>query len=296
MAPKLKQTRARSEDKKEEQFERILEAGKKLFLEKGTQGFSMRNLAEMLGMTKNNLYNYIESKRELWIAIRNRFYNQFKEENLEIVKNHEGSTCELLLKLYEHFLDFAEEDYDKFKMMFNVIEAPHSENPIPGPIEKAYKEYRLLDGTTKLIKKAIRDGEIELEEDKAPFLSMFTYSILMGISYIEMNRADMINKIEQIKQNRLEEKAILEKMKLEEKEEADLENGELNEEEEEKKRKREEEEEKKRKKEEDEERINLVKVEETLQLSEVEVSSETLKNYTLKVLADVLKSSSYKKY
>lgn len=179
-----KQTRARSEEKKEEQFERILEAGKELFLEKGSEGFSMRNLAEMLGMTKNNLYNYVESKRELWVAIRNRFYNQFKEENLEIIKNHKGSKTDLILKLYEHFLDFADRDYDKYKMMFNVIEAPPS-NKI-GPIEDTYKEYRLLDGTTKLIKKAIDAGEIK--KDAAPLLSLLTYSIVMGVAYIQMSR------------------------------------------------------------------------------------------------------------
>ncbi|MHA1659205.1 MAG: TetR/AcrR family transcriptional regulator [Promethearchaeota archaeon] len=76
MTPKYKIERARSEEKKAIKFEKILEAGKKLFLEKGSEGFSMRNLANRLGMNKNNLYNYIESKRELWIAIRNKFYNQ----------------------------------------------------------------------------------------------------------------------------------------------------------------------------------------------------------------------------
>jgi len=182
--PKLKQTRARSEEKKEEQFERILESGKELFLKKGSEGFSMRNLAEMLDMTKNNLYNYIESKRELWIAIRNKFYNQFKEENLEIIKNHKGSKCELILKLYEHFLDFANRDYDKYKMMFNVIEAPPS-NKV-GPIEAKYREYRLLDGTTKLIQEAINEGEIK--DKAAPLLSLLTYSIVMGVAYIQMNR------------------------------------------------------------------------------------------------------------
>ena len=245
MNPKLKQTRARSDDKKQEQFKRILEAGKKLFLEKGTEGFSMRNLAEMLGMTKNNLYNYIESKRELWIAIRNKFYSQFKEENLKIIKNHEGSTCDLILKLYEHFLEFADRDYDRFKMMFNVIEAPHS-NKIPGPIERNYAEYRLLEGTTKLIQKAIEGGEIILEEDKASFLSLFTYSILMGIAYIEMNRAVMFDKIEKIK-------------KIKKEKELDS---------------------------------NLVKVEETLQLTKVEMSNELLKKYTLKVLEDILRNNS----
>ncbi|TFF90934.1 MAG: TetR/AcrR family transcriptional regulator [Promethearchaeota archaeon] len=185
MSPRFKQTRARSEEDKAEQFERILEAGKELFLKKGTMGFSMRNLAEMLDMTKNNLYNYVESKRELWIAIRNKFYNQFKEENLEIIKNHKGDTCELVLKLYEHFLDFADRDYDKFKMMFNVVEAPHS-NKV-GPIEKKYREYRLLDGTTKLIHKGIEKGEIN--GDSASLLSLLSYSFTMGVAYIEMNRS-----------------------------------------------------------------------------------------------------------
>ena len=184
MTPKLKQTRARSEDKKAEQFERILEAGKKLFLEKGTQGFSMRNLAEKLGMTKNNLYNYVESKRELWIAIRNKFYSQFKEENLEIIKKHEGTTRDLILQLFEHFLNFAEKDYDKFKMMFNIIDAPSS-NKI-GPIEKTYKEFDLLDGTTKLIQKAINKGEIS--DNNAPLISLFSYSVVMGVAYLGMIR------------------------------------------------------------------------------------------------------------
>jgi AcrR family transcriptional regulator len=185
MNPKLKQTRARSEDKKADQFERILESGKKLFLSKGSRGFSMRNLAEMLGMTKNNLYNYIESKRELWIAIRNRFHIQFKEENLEIMKNHKGTTCELIIKFYKHFLDFSERDYDKFKMMFNVVDAPHSDKI--GPIEKTYIEFRLLDGTTRLIQEAIDKGEVK--NDNASLLSMIIFSFAMGVAYIEMNRS-----------------------------------------------------------------------------------------------------------
>ncbi len=87
----MKQIRARSKDKKAKQFEKILEEGKILFLQKGTEGFKMRNLADNLKMSKNNLYNYVVSKRELWIAIRNRFYYQFREENREIIKNHNCS-------------------------------------------------------------------------------------------------------------------------------------------------------------------------------------------------------------
>jgi len=185
MTPEYKATRARSEEKKALQFERILDAGKELLLKKGPQGFSMRNLAEMLGMTKNNLYNYIESKRELWMAIRNRFYTQFKAENLEIIKSHKDSKCDLIIKLYEHFLDFADEDYDKFKMMFNIIDAPPSSKV--GPIEETYKDYRLLEGTTEIIQEAIDEGEITT--NSAALLSLFTYSVVMGVAYIQMVRS-----------------------------------------------------------------------------------------------------------
>ena len=142
MNPKVKQTRARSKDKKADQYERILEAGKKLFLSKGTRGFSMRNLAEMLGMNRNNLYNYVDSKRELWIAIRDKFYRQFREENLTIIKNHQGPIRDLILKLYDHFLEFADRDYDKFRMMFNIIEAPEqlSRMNLPDKIEYILEE------------------------------------------------------------------------------------------------------------------------------------------------------------
>jgi AcrR family transcriptional regulator len=184
MTPKLKQIRARSKDKKAIQFERILVEGKKLFLTKGPEGFKMRNLAENLGMSKNNLYNYVISKRELWIAIRNSFYSQLKTENIEIIKNHKGNSCNLVLKLYSHFMEFARKDYDRFRMMFNFLQAPYSSKL--GKQELAYQEFRLLEGTTNIIKKAF--NECEIEDVNASSISLLIYSIVMGILYIEMNR------------------------------------------------------------------------------------------------------------
>lgn len=184
MCPKYKETRARTPEKKEDQFERIIKVGTELFLKKGFEGFSMRNLAEDLHMTKNNLYNYVSSKRELWIAIRNKFYNQFKTENLEIIKNHQGSNTELILEISKHFIEFAERDHDVFLMMFAPTNAPPSKGV--GKIEKKYREYRLLDGTTKLVQKTIDSGEIG---DKNPALiSLLIFSLLFGSTYIDFNR------------------------------------------------------------------------------------------------------------
>lgn len=184
------QTRSRSPEKKAAQFERILEAGKQLFLEKGVEGFSLRGLAKILGMNQNNLYNYVESKRELWIAIRNKFYKQYRDETIEIVKNHKSSILNLLIEIFENFLEFANRDYSAFSMM-HFIKSPPSDKI--GPFERDYREFNFLEGTTKVIQRAIDMGEIE--ESKAGILSFFTYSLVLGAAIVERH----MNTLEQNK-------------------------------------------------------------------------------------------------
>ena len=175
-----KQTRSRSPEKKAAQFERILEAGKDLFLEKGREGFSLRGLAKILGMNQNNLYNYVESKRELWIALRNKFFKQYREENRKIIKNHKGSTINLLMKIFTHFLDFADNDFGAYSMM-HLTESPPSDKI--GPFEKEYREFNYLRGTTRVIKIAIEEGEIK--DSNAEMLSFLTYSLILGAALVE---------------------------------------------------------------------------------------------------------------
>jgi len=175
-----KKTRSRSPEKKAAQFEQILEAGKRLFLEKGRDGFSLRGLAKILGMNQNNLYNYVESKRELWIAIRNKFFKQYREENIEIIKSHRSSDTDLIIKLFTHFLDFAEQDYGAFSMM-HLIEAPSSDKM--GPFEKEYRKFNFLRGTGNVIQNGINGGEIK--ESNAGLFSFYAYSLILGVAIVE---------------------------------------------------------------------------------------------------------------
>ncbi|MEJ2248801.1 MAG: TetR/AcrR family transcriptional regulator [Candidatus Lokiarchaeota archaeon] len=150
----------------------MLEVGKQLFQERGRDGFTLGRLARRLGMNKNNLYNYIESKRELWIAIRKKFYEQYRNENRKIIKEYGDTNIDTLLRLFAHFFEFAEKDYSAFRMM-HIIPSPPS-NKV-GPFEKEYKQFSFLDGTTRLIQKAIDKGEIK--EKNAALLSFFMFSL-----------------------------------------------------------------------------------------------------------------------
>ena len=175
-----KKTRSRSPIKKAQQFERILEVGKQLFLDKGRDGFSLRGLAKILDMNQNNLYNYVDSKRELWIAIRNKFYKQYKDENLDIIESHEGSNVDLLLKIFDHFFEFAENDPAAFSMM-HIIPSPPSDKV--GDFEKDYKAFNFLGGTTRKVQEAINEGEIK--EENSAILSFFLYSLILGATIVE---------------------------------------------------------------------------------------------------------------
>jgi AcrR family transcriptional regulator len=177
-----KQTRSRSPEKKAAQFEQILEAGKDLFLEKGRDGFSLRGLAKILGMNQNNLYNYVESKRELWIAIRNKFYKQYRDENVEIMKKHEGSITDLLLKIFTNFLEFANKDFGAFSMM-HLAGSPPSDKI--GPFEKEYQEFNYLRGTARVVQNAIEAKEIK--HSNPGLITFFTYSLILGAAIVERN-------------------------------------------------------------------------------------------------------------
>lgn len=184
--PNVKKTRSRSPEKKAQKFEKILEVGKQLFEERGRDGFTLGGLAEKLGMNKNNLYNYIESKRELWIAIRKKCYEQYRDENREIIKQASGTNLDALMSIFSHFFEFAEKDFAAFRIM-HIIPSPSSNKT--GTFEKEYKPFSFLDGTTRLIQKAI--DEEEIKEKNAALLSFFMFSLLLGSTMVEWAMRDI---------------------------------------------------------------------------------------------------------
>ena len=88
---------ARSEKDKRELYEEIIQVGAEMFASE--QGFSTRKLATRLNMTQGNLYNYMKSKRELWIAIRKHDFEVLKTKFTTIITSHTGNSIDLIEKL-----------------------------------------------------------------------------------------------------------------------------------------------------------------------------------------------------
>ncbi|MHA1724096.1 MAG: TetR/AcrR family transcriptional regulator, partial [Promethearchaeota archaeon] len=80
-----KKKRRRSKEEKLKKLQEIINVGSKLYKEKGWGGFGMRALARSLGMSEGNLYNYVKSKRELYIAIRSKYYEEFLDRLKKLI-------------------------------------------------------------------------------------------------------------------------------------------------------------------------------------------------------------------
>jgi len=171
---------ARTQKEKEKQFKRIIDEGRKLFVSKGTYGFSTHALAKRLGMVQGNLYNYVKSKRELYIAIRTEDFQKLKNDMIDIVENHEGSYLELINKLLVFYLEFAKKEFRRFQMMFMVPLPPSKK---VGPLEKNYRLVDPLQVLRDVVKKAIEKKEVK--DFDVDDLTYFLYAIAQGAVFVE---------------------------------------------------------------------------------------------------------------
>ena len=160
---------ARSEDEKKEIFEKIIKVGSEMFASE--QGFSTRNLAQKVKMTQGNLYNYVKSKRELWIAIRKHDFQLVKDEFAKIIENHTGSYIDLIEKLTIYFLNYSNENPNSWKMMF-IIDPPKSKKK--GVIEELYEPVQLFEVILEMLRTGVESGEIR---DISPLV---VYSLVVG--------------------------------------------------------------------------------------------------------------------
>ncbi len=186
---KTKKRRARSLEEKNKKYEKILEEGEKLFLKYGPEGTKMRTLAKNLNVSLANLYNYITSKRELWFAIRKKKLLEYIDMRERAIEPYKKSLVELTEKWGEFFLNFAAEDYERYKMIWNV--PPPNDDKV-GPVEKDFINSKLFDLSIDYIREAFQAENINQEEIFEYFL--FLSVIFYGTVYIErflqyMNRS-----------------------------------------------------------------------------------------------------------
>jgi len=173
-------TRSRSPAKKQAKYEEILEVGTKLFHRQDRQPFTMQDLANELNMVKGNLYNYVKSKRELWIAIQQMGTKLLHEKITQVRKSHQGTNVEMIIKICQKFFEFVHENPRLYRIMYFI---PPPKSRIEGPLELNYVPDNILIEVIQILKEAISAKEIPPADSN--MLCLHLFSFLLGSVLIE---------------------------------------------------------------------------------------------------------------
>ncbi|MFQ5976766.1 MAG: TetR/AcrR family transcriptional regulator [Candidatus Heimdallarchaeota archaeon] len=179
--------RARGPHKKE-QLEEILKKGREMAV-KGGADFSINALAKELNMSPGNIYNYVDSKRELWFAMFNDdYYADVIQIVNQITTNRSTSIVEKISQVLEFFFTFASENYSRFKIMFATAPPPPKHKDAgPGEYERRQRPTALLS-FIQAIDEAMRQNK--LPPTNPGFFALLIFSLVSGAIHVDQLTKD----------------------------------------------------------------------------------------------------------
>lgn len=105
----------------------ILYVAGQLFMDKGFQATSTRDIAENSGITQPNLYHHFKTKEAIYIAVLEKLSSEIKEGLEELVNNPTGSLVEDLVKILNFLKDNHPANFSimRHDMTYEISEENH---------------------------------------------------------------------------------------------------------------------------------------------------------------------------
>jgi AcrR family transcriptional regulator len=119
--------------------EKLCDAAAKIFMEKGEQGFTLRELAGALGVSPMTPYRYFRDKDEILAAVRARAFLQFAQ-TLEIAYAKGADPASRANETGKAYIHFALENPGTYKLMFDLRQSDEGKYP---ELEQAAERARL---------------------------------------------------------------------------------------------------------------------------------------------------------
>ncbi|MEJ2296241.1 MAG: TetR/AcrR family transcriptional regulator [Candidatus Lokiarchaeota archaeon] len=183
MENKRKKNEKMSRKERETQLRRniIIEAAEKLFLNQGYENTSMDEIAHASEFSKGTLYNYFNSKEDLYLVIAKKAYKILIELTKKFTQNEEPGMPQIKQIGYAYY-EFTKK-YPKYATVFHdiAIKIPDIESKQKKEQSQFEKDYLSMsyiyrDIFLSILEKAIKIGA--LRADKSPFLIAFVLSRL----------------------------------------------------------------------------------------------------------------------
>ena len=156
-----------SEKHKEQKKARIIKAAAQVFADRGFSGTVMADIADRAGIGKGTLYEYFDSKEDLFFAVFEWFTQETEAAAKVSISALGGSVSERLAVLSESVMQSWLEMKDLFTLVMEFWAASASsqmKQRFKGYFRQAYEDFRRI--VAALIREGIEHGEFQ--EDIVP--------------------------------------------------------------------------------------------------------------------------------
>lgn len=159
----------RKQEEKREMHKRILNGARKIFLEKGYEQTSMRNIASEINYSQGSLYFYFKDKSEIFQELHKEGFRLLLSQ-LKVL-DKVADPFERLKAVGRIFIQFAQENRDYYNLMF-LVEEP-AKKPQSGGFQIAQEAINLLQGVVKECQQKGKFKDMDTE--------YFTFMILSAV-------------------------------------------------------------------------------------------------------------------
>ena len=157
-------------EEKQEMHKRILNGARKIFLEKGYEQTSMRNIANEINYSPGSLYFYFKDKSEIFHELHKEGFQLLLGQSKVLEKV--ADPFERLKAMGRIFIQFAQDNKDYYNLMF-IVEEPAKKSPEDGGFTIAQEAINSLSVVIKECQQKGRFKDMDTE--------YFTFMILSAL-------------------------------------------------------------------------------------------------------------------
>ncbi|MGC9952976.1 MAG: TetR/AcrR family transcriptional regulator [Rhizomicrobium sp.] len=140
--------------------DRVCEVAARLFVAKGPEGVTMRELASALGVSAMTPYRYFRDKDAILAAVRARAFDRFAEV-LEKAYFGPGTTVERSCAERDAYIRFALEEPATYRLMFDMSQP--TEDEYPDLVRAMARARAMMTAYVRdLVAEGILSGDVEL--------------------------------------------------------------------------------------------------------------------------------------
>ena len=161
----------------------IMETARELMCEDGFEALSMRKLANRMGMTAANIYNYFTNKDELYLVIQTTGFQMLYDRFAEIYASA-GAPMEKMTALMRAYVSFGLDYPDFYEIMFSRNTPKYTDYKDTPMEPTASVEKQTALNVADLTEQAIKELMPHVAAkgpDQARYLTIVLWSTLHGM-------------------------------------------------------------------------------------------------------------------